>query len=1080
MNKLSKLILMLPLALAPLAGQAAPKGGSHAALAAGFVAPPDSVQTSVYWYWLSGNVSKEGVVKDLEAMKRAGINRAFIGNIGLGELATPYAPVKLFTDEWWEVTHAALKRASELGIEIGMFNSPGWSQAGGPWIEPGQAMRYLASVKAHVRGGGKVEVELPRPSADFQDVRVVAYPASAVGRAALTAADTRVTAAGTAAGAQCLIDGDPATELLFDGSPEAVIDLVTDADLDLRNITVWPARRPIRAEAELQVKGADGYRTVASFGIDRSNPNIEVGFDPYAPVSVSVAKTTGREFRLIVRGAGKDTGLGEVLLSSLPRVERYAEKTFAKMFQSPLPYWEEYQWRDQPVLDDASLAVDPAEVVDITECLDGDRLVWEAPAGEWVVMRTGMRPTGIQNSPAAPEGTGLEVDKMTPAYLQHHFDAFIGEVLRRIPAEDRRTFRVVVADSYEKGGQNFTDTFLADFRERYGYDALPFLPVYDGVVVGSQDISDRFLWDMRRLAADKLAYAHIGGLREIAHKYGLTLWLENYGHWGYPGEFLQYGGQSDEVGGEFWGEGSLGDIENRAASSCAHIYGKRKVSAESYTSAGNDFGRYPAMVKPRGDRFFSEGINNTLLHVYISQPGDELPGMNAWFGTEFNRNNTWFSHIDLFTDYLKRVNYMLQQGLNVADVAYFIGEDAPKMTGVTDPALPRGYQYDYINGEVLLERATVKDGLWTLPHGTQYRILVLPKLKTMRPELLAKLRALVREGGVLLGPAPQRSPSLEGYPDADARVRRMAAELWGGVDGKAVKAARYGKGAVLDGMTMEEALAYVQCLPDCEVGADVPVLFGHRDAGDEQIYFLTNQSDARIAFPCTLRVTGSVPEAWDAVTGAIRPLPEFEDDGRRTTLPMVLEPNQSLFVVLRADGAGAVHRDGTANFPTPVRVKTLDGPWTLTFQEGRRGPAEPVVADELKDLRLSDDESVRYFSGSVRYETTFDLRGKEKSGRLYVNTGQVGVMAKVYVNGKYAGGVWTAPYRVDVTDFVRKGKNTLVIDVVNTWVNRLIGDSRLPEDQRGTWTLNNPWRPDSQLQPSGLFNPVVIERMIAR
>ena len=823
-----------------------------------------------------------------------------------------------------------------------------------------------------------------------------------------------------------------------------------------------------------------GYRTIASFGIDRSNPNIEVGFDPYAPVSVSVAKTTGREFRLIVRGAGKDTGFAEVLLSSLPRVERYAEKTFAKMFQSPLPYWEEYQWRDQPVLDDASLAVDPAEVVDITECLDGDRLVWEAPAGEWVVMRTGMRPTGIQNSPAAPEGTGLEVDKMTPAYLQHHFDAFIGEILRRIPAEDRRTFRVVVADSYEKGGQNFTDTFLTDFRERYGYDALPFLPVYDGVVVGSQDISDRFLWDMRRLAADKLAYAHIGGLREIAHKYGLTLWLENYGHWGYPGEFLQYGGQSDEVGGEFWGEGSLGDIENRAASSCAHIYGKRKVSAESYTSAGNDFGRYPAMVKPRGDRFFSEGINNTLLHVYISQPGDELPGMNAWFGTEFNRNNTWFSHIDLFTDYLKRVNYMLQQGLNVADVAYFIGEDAPKMTGVTDPALPRGYQYDYINGEVLLERATVKDGLWTLPHGTQYWILMLPKLETMRPELLAKLQALVREGGVLLGPAPQRSPSLEGYPDADARVRRMAAELWGGVDGKAVKAARYGKGAVLDGMSMKEALAYVQCLPDCEVGADVPVLFGHRDAGDVQIYFLTNQSDARIAFPCTLRVTGSVPEAWDAVTGAIRPLPEFEDDGRRTTLPMVLEPNQSLFVVLRADGAGAAHGDGTANFPTPVRVKTLDGPWTLTFQEGRRGPAEPVVADELKDLRLSDDESVRYFSGSVRYETTFDLRGKEKSGRLYVNTGQVGVMAKVYVNGKYAGGVWTAPYRVDVTDFVRKGKNTLVIDVVNTWVNRLIGDSRLPEDQRGTWTLNNPWRPDSQLQPSGLFNPVVIERMIAR
>lgn len=1077
MDKLSKLLLLLALALAPLAGHGTPRDAAPSMLAAGFVTPSDSIQTSVYWYWLSGNVSAQGVVKDLEAMKRAGINRAFIGNIGLGEMATPYKPVKLFTDEWWEVTHAALKRASELGIEIGMFNSPGWSQAGGPWIEPGQAMRYLASSTARVAGGGPIDIVLAKPAADFQDVRVIAYPAPACAGAALTAANTSVTSDYAAADPQHLVDGDRETEVIFDGRPEITFDFAADTDIDLRNITVWPALRPIRASAELQVKETEGYRTVAAFEIDRSNPNIEVGFDPYAPVSVSVDKTTGRAFRLIVRGAGKDTGFREVLLSPVPRVERYAEKTFAKMFQSPLPYWEEYQWRDQPVLDDARLAVDLAQVVDITECLDGDRLVWDAPAGDWVVMRTGMRPTGIQNSPAAPEGTGLEVDKMTSAYLQHHFDAFIGEVLRRIPAEDRRTFRVVVADSYEKGGQNFTDTFFTDFKARYGYDPLPFLPVYDGVVVGSQELSDRFLWDMRRMAADKLAYAHIGGLREIAHKYGLTLWLENYGHWGYPGEFLQYGGQSDEVGGEFWGEGSLGDIENRAASSCAHIYGKRKVSAESYTSAGNDFGRYPAQMKPRGDRFFSEGINNTLLHVYISQPGDELPGMNAWFGTEFNRNNTWFSHMDLFTGYLKRTNYMLQQGLNVADVAYFIGEDAPKMTGVTDPALPKGYQYDYINGEVLLERATVKDGLWTLPHGTQYKILVLPKLTTMRPELLARLQTLVGEGGILLGPAPQRSPSLEGYPDADVRVRRMAAELWAGVDGKAVKAARYGKGAVLDGMTMDEALDYAGCVPDCEVAADVPVLYGHRDAGDAQIYFLSNQSGERIDFPCRFRVTGSAPELWDAVTGAIRPLPEFSDDGRTTAVPMVLEPGQSAFVVFRAGATGGGRDAGTVNFPTPVRVKALDGPWTLTFQQGRRGPTEPVVVDKLEDLRLSADESVRYFSGNIRYETTFELDKKEKAGQLFVNTGEVGVMAKVYVNGKYAGGIWTAPYRVDITDLVRKGKNTVSIEVVNTWVNRLVGDSRLPETERGTWTYNNPWRPDSQLQPSGLFNPVVIERI---
>lgn len=1080
LTRLTRVALTLPLALAPLAGNTAlneEKNDPYAVMAAGFVTPPDSIHTSIYWYWLSGNVSKEGVVKDLEAMKRAGINRAFIGNIGLGPMATPYTPVKLFTDEWWEVTHAALKRASELGIEIGMFNSPGWSQAGGPWIEPREAMRYLTSVKAEVEGGGTADVLLPKPADDFQDVRVIAYPRPAPGTRTLTAADTRVTATAGTDRPQNLIDGDLSTGTYFDGRPEVTLDFAAASPLDLRNITIWTAHSPIRASVELLVEQEEGkYRSVTTFDIDRSNPSIEVGFDPYAPVSISIAKTPGRRFRLVVRGAGESTGFSEVALSSSPRVERYAEKSLAKMFQTPLPYWNEYQWRDQPALEEVSLAVDPASVIDVTQHMHGDRLVWNAPAGQWVVLRLGMRPTGIQNSPAAPEGTGLEIDKMTAQYLQKHFDAFIGEVLRRIPAEDRKTFRVVVADSYEKGGQNFTDSFLEDFHERYGYDPLPFLPTYDGVVVGSQELSDRFLWDMRRMVADKLAYAHIGGLRDTAHRYGLRLWLENYGHWGFPGEFLQYGGQSDEVGGEFWGEGSLGDIENRAASSCAHIYGKNRVSAESFTSAGNDFGRYPATMKARGDRFFSEGINNTLLHVYISQPGDETPGMNAWFGTEFNRNNTWFPQLDLFTSYLKRVNFMLQQGLNVADVAYFIGEDAPKMTGITDPSLPKGYQFDYINGEVLLNNITVKDGMWTLPHGTRYRILVLPRLATMRPELLAKLQSLVREGGILLGHAPQRSPSLENYPHADMQVRTMAEALWNGVDGRTVKAARYGKGAVLCGMTMQEALDYAHCLPDCEVGADVPVLFGHRDANDRQIYFLTNQSSERIEFPGLFRVTGAVPEVWDAVTGAIRPLPEFSDDGSRTTIPIVLEPSQSLFIVFRVGGHRAAHQEGAANFPQYVPIRSLDGPWTLTFQQGRRGPSAPIITDSLTDLRFSGNDSIRYFSGEITYRTSFELGRKERSGHLYLHTGELGVMAKVYVNGAYAGGIWTAPYRVDISDFIRPGKNEVSIVVVNTWVNRLIGDSRLPEAERGTWTCNNPWRPDSPLQPSGLFNPVTLEK----
>ena len=1031
-----------------------------------FATPGDSVQTSVYWYWINGNVTPDGVRKDLEAMKKAGINRAFIGNIGLGEMHTPFNSVQLFTDQWWEVVHAALKRASELGIEIGIFNCPGWSQAGGPWIEPGQAMRYLDNVKADVDGGKEVKIVLQAPSADFQDVRVLAYPAyvSAEPSYSIKASGIRGNAADAA-------DSNPDTEVFFDNSGRAVFDISSDSDITLRSIEIAPAYRPIRAEARLEVKEGDRYRQIADFIIDRSNPNPEVGWDPYAPVAISVPTTVAKEFRLSISGAGNDTGIKEITLSEAPIVERYAEKTLAKMFQSPLPYWEEYQWRVQPEAGEMPGVVAPDMVMDITDCLHGDSIIWAAPVGKWTVMRTGMRPTGVPNGPAATEGTGLEVDKLTTAYLQHHFDSFIGEILRRIPEADRKTFKVVVADSYEKGGQNFSDTFIADFKQRYGYDPTPYLPVYEGTVVGSRDISDRFLWDMRRFVADRLAYSHIGGMRDVANKNGLTLWLENYGHWGFPGEFLQYGGQSDEVSGEFWSEGTLGDIENRAASSCAHIYGKNKVSAESFTAAGNDFGRYPAQMKQRGDRFFAEGINNTLLHVAISQPTDTVPGMNAWFGNEFNRNNTWFSQIDLFTDYLKRCNLMLQQGLNVADVAYFIGEDAPKMTGVTDPALPAGYQFDYINGEVLRDRMTVKNGLWTLPHGTQYRILVLPKLETMRPELLEQIKDLVAQGGVILGPAPRRSPSLENYPSADEKVRALASELWAGVDGKTTKAAKYGKGTVLCGMDMTEAFDYIGCKPDFTAGSDMPVAYAHRDAGDAHIYFVSNQSDKPIEFEATFRTAGLKPTLWSAIDGSTRPLPQYTSDGIITALPMSLDAYESAFVVF--DNT-ATETNGTENYPSPV-VSPLDGTWTISFEPGRRGPAKPIKTKDIRDLSQSTDDAISHFSGHITYDTTFKLKSISAGEKVYLNTGRVGVMAKVYVNGQYAGGVWTAPYRVDITPFIKKGKNTISIDVVSTWVNRLIGDSALPESERGTWTYNNPWRPDSPLQPTGLLEHPCIE-----
>lgn len=1068
---LLKTLLCLSL-LAPFTGSAQDIN----VLESGFVNPAEKVQTSVYWYWISGNISEEGVKKDLYSMKEAGINRAFIGNIGLEGIHTPYKTVPFGSEEWWKILHTALKTATELGIEIGIFNSPGWSQSGGPWVKPEQAMRYLASVKAEVSGGKQVEVVLAKPDKDFQDVKVIAFPSVEKKATRLSAANTKVTSAMSLQNLNRLIDGDKETVMLFTEKSEkpVAIDFKADEPFTLRSLQIFPARQPIQTNARLLVKENGDYRILSEFKIDRFNANLNVGFDPYAPVVISVPATTASEFRLELANTASGTGLGEVEFSSLPAVERYPEKTLAKMFQTPLPYWHEYQWPVQPETGDPSMVIDPGEVLDISAFLQGDRLVWNAPAGEWTILRTGMLPTGVTNSPADPEATGLEIDKMSRKHVEAHFEAFMGEIYRRIPAEDRACWKVVVQDSYETGGQNFTDDFLSEFQTRYGYDPLPFLPVYEGYVVKSEDQSDRFLWDLRRLIADKVAYDYVGGLRDVCHKYGLTTWLENYGHWGFPGEFLQYGGQSDEIGGEFWSFGDLGNIENRAASSCGHIYGKRKISAESFTSGGTPFSCYPAMMKQRGDRFFTEGINNTLLHVYISQPSEERePGMNAWFSSEFNRLNTWYPQMDLFTSYLKRVNYMLQQGLNIADVAYFIGEDAPKMTGIVEPELPKGYQFDYINAEVIERDLFVKDGLLTLPHGTQYRILVLPKLETMRPELLAKIGKLIEDGAVVLGPAPKRSPSGESFPTADRQVKRLADELWSGLDGRNVKAVKRGKGELLFGMTMEEALKHIGCVPDCGLPADALVLYGHRSAGDAEIYFVSNQEDKTIEISPEFRVRSRQPELWDATTGRIRTLPAYEETAVGTVVPLKLYPYESAFVVFRRPAVKVAGTGLQLNYPVPQTLVRLDAPWKVSFEKKRRGPASQTFA-RLEDISKNENPDIRYYSGTIWYETEFELK-KKPEGELYLNLNDVGVMAKVKINDRYAGGVWTAPYRVNVTDWVQKGENKVEIEVVTTWMNRLIGDSSLPESERKTWTPCNSWKPTDTLQKSGLIGPVYIE-----
>jgi len=1041
------------------------------AVETGFINIPDSVQTSVYWYWISDNISKEGIVKDLEAMKKVGINRAFIGNIGLDDV--PYGKVKMFSDEWWDVLHTALKTATRLNIQIGIFNGPGWSQSGGPWIKPEQSMRYLTSSQVTVKGPFAFNKKLAKPQKDFQDVKVLAYPVADDFNTDISSLKPVITSVPVIDSINNLTDNNSATAIHLKEHQPFIVDFTTTAPYTVRSIVIVPVHKTVNLEADLQAKIDGAYTTIKHITIDRSNDNLNVGFTPYGPAAFSTPATSSTNFRVVFTSISSNCDIAEIKLSATPMVENYIEKTLAKTWPTPHPFWTAYQWLPQ-VAEPSAYIIDPAKVVDISKYMTADgTLNWNVPAGNWVIERTGMAPTNVRNAPAPPQGTGLEVDKMSKQHIEQHFNAYMGEILKRIPAEDRKTWKVVVEDSYETGSQNWTDNLIAEFKQAYNYDPTPYMPVLQGKVVGSQDISDRFLWDLRRLIADDVSYKYVGGLREISHKNGLTTWLENYGHWGYPGEFLQYGSQSDEIGGEFWSEGDLGDIENRAASSSAHIYGKTKVSAESFTAAGSPFFRYPAMFKKRGDRFFTEGINNTLLHVYIEQPADDkLPGLDAWFGVEFNRLNTWFFDMDIFLKYIKRCNMMLQQGRYVADAAYFIGEDAPKMTGVTDPAVPQGYSFDYINADVIKNRLTVKDGKLVLPNGITYSVLVLPKLTTMRPELLLKIKELVQQGAVILGPKLQLSPSLQNYPEADKQVATVANQLWGNIDGTTTKVNHFGNGLVINGMDMQQAFDLIKVVPDAKITGSDSILFIHRKLTGGDAYFISNQKNTTVNINADFRLKGKQPELWNAISGNVRNLPAFRQTAAATSVPLTLAPFESAFVIFRKP---AVKGSGNhPNFPAAKRTIDVTGPWIVNFDSKMRGPAKPVVFDGLTDWIDNANDSVKYYSGTAIYNNAFRLTKKVKGETYLLDLGDARAIAKVTVNGIDVGGAWTPPYQVDITRAIKPGLNKLKIKMVNTWVNRLVGDSMLPVAERKTSAFILP-NPKNGLESSGLLGPVRVE-----
>jgi hypothetical protein len=489
------------------------------------------------------------------------------------------------------------------------------------------------------------------------------------------------------------------------------------------------------------------------------------------------------------------------------------------------------------------------------------------------------------------------------------------------------------------------------------------------------------------------------------------------------------------------------------------------VYAEAFTRSNNR-GTHPRSLKHYADAAFAAGLTSCILHVYIQQATDtEDQGVTEWFGVEFHRKNTWFKQLDMFTAYLKRCGVMLEQGLPVSDVAYFIGEDAPvnsgpfglppnaAKNGISIPVLPQGYSMDYVNSDVIMNTMSVKDGCVLLPHGISYRLLVLPPMKTMRPEVLRSIERLVNDGTTLLGEAPQRSPSLQNYPEADKEVAALADKMWGD---KNAKQRNYGKGKILSGMTLKEALDVLKINPDAKLD-NKDFVYAHRTDGGREIYFVANRGGKRVELSPEFRVVGKQPELWNAINGERRSLPAYIWKDNSTIVPLVFEPYESMFIVF-TDGGKPQSSSVAANFPAPKILTEINTPWTVTFESDKikRGPAEPVTFEKLQSWTQNKDERIRRYSGTGVYKNVFTLDNKPKKN-IYINLGKIGVMAKVKINGQYVGGAWTEPYRVNITEAVTSGENTLEVEVVNTWVNRLSGGS----------------------MESGLMGPVRIELVVS-
>jgi hypothetical protein len=1085
----------------------------EAALEARFEDPPNHARPRVWWHWMNGNITEDGIAKDMAWMKRVGIGG--LQNFDAALTTPQIVPNRLafMTPAWKKAFRFAAAEAERNGFELAIAASPGWSETGGPWVEPRDGMKKLVWTETEVTGGQPFTGRLAAPPSvtgpfqdlefdpgiagamggkpfvpptHYEDVAVLAIPVPAGGE---TAAATFTDAEGKVLDAAALTDGDLKTTVQMPSEGAAIV-VQYPSPQTIRSATLFMPGGAMmffgsRFSPRLEVsEGGETWRRVSE--IPASEVTSTASFAPVkaARFRVVFPPNTGPRRSPLSGAPGADDAffsmltrtpetiaVGELRLSGEARVNRFEEK--AGFHIAP-----DYYALDADAGPNSG-GVAPGDVVDLTGKLQADGgLDWTPPAGRWRVIRFGASLTGKSNHPATPEATGLEVDKFdgkaVRRYLETYLDMYAEATGPDLMGE--RGLRAILTDSIEVGASNWTGEMVSQFERLRGYDPTPWLPALTGVIVGSRSESDRFLFDFRRTLADLLASEHYGTVAKVAHERGLIVYgeaLEN----SRPslGDDMTMRSHTDIPMAALWtwrpetGPMVTSYADMKGAASVAHLYGQGLVAAESMTSGMAPWAHAPADLRRVIDLEFAYGINRPVIHTSVHQPvDDKQPGLSLMiFGQFFNRHETWAEMARSWIDYLSRNSLMLQEGRYFADVAYFYGEEGP-LTGLyrREPVgdAPVHYGYDFLNADALFNLVSVEDGDPTAESGARYRVLYLGgSSRLMSLPVLRRIAALAEAGATVVGRPPGGSPALgDDAEDYAALVRR----LWGSGPTTAV-----GKGRVINGDDVEAALAAIGVSPDfrANAGPDSEILFLHRRLEDGDAYFVNNRKARAETVEARFRVTGKEPEIWRADTGE-REVVSYRIENDHTIVPLEIGPEDSFFVVFRKPAEASSRTVARAAWKTTA---TLGDPWTVAFQAGRGAP-DSIALPGPQSLAESEETGVKYFSGLSTWTSTFDAPGEWAAGApLLLDLGQVGDVAEVRVNGTMVGTVWKAPWTLDIGAAAKSGSNAIEVRVANLWVNRLVGDKQ-PEATPVAFVAIPTYKPDAPLRPSGLIGPVTL------